>query len=243
MLPLNEDFILPPDCLCLPAARDPISTSELPRLQTNAESLKRDGPKAPFAAQTYCSRLLLFLSRSLAAWLARSCASCRSTWSRWSASFIRLLASFVSRSAVLRACLTWAAERPKPCNVWPMLLPLCKPERIAAVVMPGCWAPRLSASTLAATKLPRLSLGFAVRARANAPTSASGVVFNFAARPRKLLTLAEYCRSAFELSRADAARTRWVDSCDWAAAVADAASRASVVTTVPAYHMSRVSFM
>src|SRR4029077_14837196 len=98
--------------------------------------------------------------------------------------------------------------------------------------------------TLAAIKFPRLSLGFPARAFSKTLFSASGVVFNCAAIPRKLLRFAAFCRSARELSTAAApVRACIMRAGDCAVAVADAASMASAVSAVPAYQASGVTLM
>src|SRR6266481_4293305 len=64
-----------------------------------------------------------------------------------------------------------------------MLLPLCRPLKIAWVVMAGFFELRLCATMFAETNWPRDSLGFACFAASYALWSASGVVPSFAAIP------------------------------------------------------------
>src|SRR5258706_5172017 len=66
------------------------------------------------------------------------------------AGLLRLAAriSLLAASCALSASL---APMPRPCRVWPMLLPLCRPSRIAWVVMAEFLSLRFFARTLAAT--------------------------------------------------------------------------------------------
>src|SRR5437773_1654153 len=65
-----------------------------------------------------------------------------------------------------------------------MLFPLASPARILSVVIP--LSLKFWPSMLAAMNWPRVSLGFVAFACSYAVCNASGVVFNFAAMPRKL---------------------------------------------------------
>src|SRR5882762_6703423 len=64
-----------------------------------------------------------------------------------------------------------------------MLLPLCRPLKIACVVIAGFFELRLCATMFAETNWPRDSFGFACFAASYALWSASGVVPSFAAIP------------------------------------------------------------
>src|SRR5882672_3241839 len=66
-----------------------------------------------------------------------------------------------------------------------MLLPLCRPLKIACVVIAGFFELRLCATMFAETNWPRDSFGFACLAASYAVWSASGVVPSFAAIPLK----------------------------------------------------------
>src|SRR5438445_3157821 len=97
-------------------------------------------------------------------------------------------ASLTSRSAARSASFASDSDRPRLWSVWPMLLPLFKPSRMAVIVMAGFLVPRFLASTFAAMNWPRVSFGFAVRAASNWSSRSLAGMPSLDAMPPKLFS-------------------------------------------------------
>src|SRR6058998_165459 len=97
-------------------------------------------------------------------------------------------ASLTSRSAARSASFASDSDRPRLWRVWPMLLPLAKPSRIAWLVIAEFLLPRFWASTYAAMNWPRVSFGFVPCSASNLFSRSAADMPSLDAMPRKLFS-------------------------------------------------------